>query len=501
MEPRPVFGVYRRLHEIIGRFSEARLLCIGDIMLDRFVRGTVERISPEAPVPVMRYVDEAMMLGGAGNVVANLRALTCPTFFVGMTGQDAEGLQLAELLTQCGAEHHLNLSERWTTSLKVRFVSENHHLLRFDRERPGELSQGEEEMLLDQVRDLCEKVDAILLSDYAKGLLSPRLIQGIISAAKKYEKPVMIDPKGSDYQRYRGAFLVTPNRKELELVMQERLDPRAPDFIKTVARAAGRLAGEADIEHVIVTLGGHGMLHVGRESQGEYTHLPTMAKEVFDVSGAGDTSFAALGASCALGATVLDAMHIANAAAGIVVGKFGTATTDPAAIDSYLASQFHGQGRTDSKLVSLEEAVVRVQHARDRGKVIGFTNGCFDLLHRGHLYSLEQARKACDFLVVGLNTDASVKKLKGPSRPFQDECTRGEVMAALACVDLVLLFDEPTAESVVEALRPDLIAKEGYDLKAWPEAQLVEAYGGKVLFLDRLEGCSTSDLAERFGGK
>lgn len=468
-------------------------------MLDRFVRGTVDRISPEAPVPVMRYVEETMMLGGAGNVVANLHALGCSAVFVGMAGKDAEGALLTELLDQCGATHGLHLSENRITTLKMRFVSDNHHLLRFDRERIEVLSTKEETMLLAQIEDLCKEVDVILLSDYAKGLLSPSFTQGVIALCARYGKPVMVDPKGTDYQRYRGAFLIKPNRKALELAMQVRLDPRAPDFIGAVARNARRLAVETDIEHVVVTLGSRGMLHVSRENAMDaHTHLPTTAREVFDVSGAGDTSFAALGAGFAAKASIEEAMHIANVAAGIVVGKLGTATVGPDVIDRYLAMQLDREKNVAVKVASLEQALVLVQDAQSRGKSIGFTNGCFDLLHRGHLHSLEQTRKACDFLVVAVNTDTSVKRLKGAARPFQDEKTRSEVLAALSCVDLVLLFDDPTAERVVEVLRPDLIAKEGYTREMWPEARLVESYGGKVLTLDRLEGYSTTALAEKF---
>jgi D-beta-D-heptose 7-phosphate kinase/D-beta-D-heptose 1-phosphate adenosyltransferase len=443
-------------------------------------------------------LDETVMLGGAGNVVANLRALGCPVSFLGITGCDADSGLLEQLLTRCGASHSLLQSERWTTSVKTRFVSDNHHLLRFDKETVGSLTPEEEASLLEKLEQKQADYDVVLLSDYAKGLLSPAFTQRVMSRCKACGKPVMVDPKGSDYRKYQGAFLVKPNCKELEQVSHVRLDPKAPEFIPTVAHYAERLAKTADIEHVIVTLGNKGMLHVCRgDASGAYTHLPTVAKEVFDVSGAGDTSFAALGASIAVQATVSDAIRIANIASGIVVGKLGTATVDPAALIDYLHAQSPEPEVPHGKILPLGEALKYLQGAKTAGKVVGLTNGCFDLLHCGHLHSLSQAKKLCDILVVALNSDVSVKRLKGESRPIQDERTRSEVLAALECVDLVVLFDDATAAEVIQALRPDVIAKEGYTLDQWPEARLVQSYGGQAVTLKRLEGYSTSVLIKK----
>ncbi len=490
--------MHNRLKEIVRLLPQARILCIGDIMLDRFVRGVVERISPETPVPVLRFSGESIMPGGAGNVAANLRALGCPVLFLGVTGKDAEGDALEQLLSASGVRHCLARSENWITTVKTRFVADNHHLLRFDKERRGLMSQAEEAFILQNLNESLAGYDAVLLSDYDKGLLTDGMTRKIIAACRTRGKPVMVDPKGADYGKYSGAFLIKPNCRELEDVSRVRLDPKSPDFIPETAKQAANLAESLAIEHVVVTLGSQGMLHVGRaEPAGSYTHLPTLAKEVFDVSGAGDTSFAALGASIAVQASVNEAIRVANMASGIVVGKLGTATVDVETLLDYMRRQVHVPQEPAEKIMTLTGAAAAVRRVKSGGKSVGLTNGCFDMLHRGHLHSLFQAKRLCDFLVVAVNSDASVRRLKGAARPLQDECTRCDVLAAMECVDLVVLFDDSTAAQVVDALRPDVIAKEGYSTDNWPEARQVMEYGGKAVTLDRLEGYSTSALLQK----
>lgn len=488
----------KRLCDIIQRLSDTRLLCVGDIMLDRFVRGSVDRISPEAPVPVLRYMNESAMMGGAGNVIANLRAIGCAATYLGALGNDAEGVELQALMKKCGAECVTATPHGWMTSTKVRFVAGSNHILRFDKEQPACLDTRSKKFLLSKLEKMLPENDLVLLSDYGKGVLSESFTQQIIRLCHKHHKHVLVDPKGAHYSKYKGAFLIKPNVKELEIVSHVTFDPASPTFIADVAKQATRLAKQLHVEHVVVTLGKRGMLHVQRNGRAQQSmYLPTFAKEVFDVSGAGDTSFALLGASLAVSDVFADAMQLANVAAGVVVGKLGTATVSKDELLDACQEQDDDAPSYLQKVVSLDHAIHQVRRHQAKGKSVGFTNGCYDLLHLGHLDSFRQAKNACDFLVVAVNSDASVRRLKGDSRPIQDERTRSAIVAALSCVDLVILFDDDNAVGLIDALRPDVIAKQGYAIKKWPEAQRVKAYGGKVVTLTKVKGCSTSLLAQK----
>ena len=314
------------LNNILNRFSSVRVLCVGDIMLDRFVQGKVERISPEAPVPVFQFVQEKQMLGGAGNVIANLNALGCKTFFVGMVGKDESGIKIADLLKSLNTDFYLQENDARPTIVKTRFIAGNNHILRFDREKNIPLSRQEEETLLNELKREIEKADIVLLSDYAKGVLSGFVTKQIIDMCQKANRKVLIDPKGVDYSKYAGAFLIKPNRKELELASGCALDTSSPDFLQDVGNAARQVLDKFSIQNMIVTLSEKGMLYVSGDSSKEQIYLSTYAREVFDVSGAGDTSLATLGAALASGADMREAMELANTASGIVVGKLGTAT-------------------------------------------------------------------------------------------------------------------------------------------------------------------------------
>lgn len=481
---------------LLDRFPKLSILCVGDLMLDRFVRGTVERISPEAPVPVLKYRSSTDMLGGAGNVIANLSALGIRTRFAGRIGKDPDGRRLGELLRSLGCEATLAEEPGLPTAVKTRFIAGNNHLMRFDRESVQPLAPASEAELLAAVGAAADSADLILLSDYAKGVLSGSFTRALIALAAKHGRRVLVDPKGRDFAKYAGAFLIKPNRKELELASGKRLDADSPDFIPDVIAAARELGNRLGISHFVVTLGAAGMVHVPINPAGDPVHLPTEAREVFDVSGAGDTSFASLAAALAAGATLPDAMRLANTASGIVVGKLGTATVSTAELRQAL---LHSKGLPDyrAKIVPRAEAAARLAAIRKTAGRIGFTNGCFDLLHPGHVDSLWQARAACDFLIVGLNSDASVRRLKGPSRPVIPEAGRATLLASLACVDMVVVFDDATALPLVRELNPDVIAKEGYTLDQWPEARYVISRGGSAVTLKRLEGFSTTDILDR----
>ena len=320
------YKMQERLNVILDRFSNVRILCVGDIMLDRFIQGKVERISPEAPVPVFQFVQEKQMLGGAGNVVANLHALGCKTFFVGMVGKDECGSEIGSLLKSLDSDFYLQESDLRPTIIKTRFIAGNNHILRFDKEKNVPLTFDEEQNLLSELQGEIKKADIVLLSDYAKGVLSEAVIKGIINACQKEGRKTLIDPKGADYSKYAGAFLIKPNRKELELASGCVLDSSADDFLKKVSDAAYQVLNKFSIQNMIVTLSEKGMLYVPQDPSKEQIYLSTYAREVFDVSGAGDTSLATLGAALAAGADIRDAMELANTASGIVVGKLGTAT-------------------------------------------------------------------------------------------------------------------------------------------------------------------------------
>lgn len=477
----------------IDRFPDVNLLSVGDMMLDIFVYGKTTRLSPEAPVPVILCKKERRMPGGVGNVIANLRSLECGVIFAGAAGADAEGRALRESLVAQGVDDSLMLEPAgYPTPVKTRYVSGHHHLLRVDREEPLHLTEAEIAELLARVESCLPAVDIVLLSDYGKGLFDERFTPALIVLCRQHGKRVIVDPKRADYAIYSGAYLVKPNMKEFQEVAGQVFDPAAPDFREAAVAAGRAVCARYQVENLLVTLSEHGMIYIPGSAAEQPLWIPTEARDVYDVSGAGDTSLATLGAALSAGASMRQAMRMANAASGIVVGKFGTATATREELRLAMAPK-----RATGGVVTPREAAAIVADQRARGKVIGFTNGCFDLLHPGHLQSFERARALCDVLFVGLNTDASIKRLKGPDRPVNNEQTRSSVLASLRTVDYVVLFDDDTALPLIELLRPDIIAKEGYPLDKWPEGQLVESYGGHAVELPRVEGYSTTGIIHK----
>ena len=483
-------GDYR---SYIDRFPEIGLLCMGDMMLDVFVYGKSSRLSPEAPVPVILCQKERSMPGGAGNVIANLRSLDCAVHIIGVTGGDDGGRALHESMVALGADDSLMLHpEGYATPVKTRYVAGQHHLLRVDREQPLQLTQEQVDTLLDRVEECLPKVDMVLLSDYGKGLFDERLTPAVIALCNKHGKRVLVDPKRTDYTIYGGACLVKPNLKEFQGVTGRTFDPASPNFTAEAVEAGRAVCRRYGVGGLLVTLSEHGMIYIPGAEEEKVQWIPTEARDVFDVSGAGDTSLAALGAALAAGAPMREAMRIANAASGIVVGKFGTASVKREELAQALSP-----ARVAGGVLSADAAAELCAELRARGKVVGFTNGCFDLLHPGHLQSFERARALCDVLIVGLNTDASIRRLKGPGRPVNNEASRAAMLAALKTVDYVVPFDDDTALPLIEKLRPDVIAKEGYPIDKWPEGRLVESYGGRAVELPRLEGFSSTSIIEK----
>jgi D-beta-D-heptose 7-phosphate kinase/D-beta-D-heptose 1-phosphate adenosyltransferase len=464
-----------------------RVLVLGDVMLDRFIYGDVERVSPEAPIPVVKYRSQKAMAGGAGNVACNIVALGGEAVLVGIVGQDGAAGELKEILDRAGISHDLLGSPRRTT-VKVRFVARGQQLLRSDEEDPVPADEIAERV----ARIACRWIggcDAVVLSDYAKGTLTPGVLKQVIAAARKAGIPVVVDPKHRDLSRYAGATIVTPNRGEV--AVSTGIDPSDDD----AAVQAGLVAREqSQADAVLVTRGAEGMTLVeGRVA----SHFRSTAKQVFDVSGAGDTVVATLSLALAHGVDMDQATRLANMAAGIAVSKAGTATVSRTELtDETLASDREMEGAS-----SLERACRAVELWRSTGLRIGFTNGCFDLLHPGHIHLLQQARAACDRLVVGINSDASVRLLKGPSRPVQDERARASILANLRQVDLVVVFGESTPIELIKALRPDVLVKGAdYSKEEVVGGDIVESYGGRVLLADLLKGHSTTATVRAMAG-
>ena len=484
----------------ISAFAGTRVLVIGDLILDQFTYGKVERISPEAPVPVFKVEEERQMLGGAGNVVANLRALGCEVCFVGIVGKDANGRKISQLLSACGAKHYLLKLSDYPTIVKTRLIAGGSHLSRVDREEVRPVVTDRLERYERVLRRLAKGVDIVLISDYGKGLLTEQTTQMIITVCKSYGKPVIVDPKGAHYEKYAGATLVKPNLKEFNEVSGDtNYHPRQPGFAEKLAAGARKLIERYSFDNLLVTLGEHGMALLSAGEPERLLQIPTEAREVFDVSGAGDTSLATLGAALGTGAPMREAMQLANLASGIVVGKLGTATVTAEELRHALSEPTlrHDVCKPERKILTLSQARPIIQKLKEQGKVIGFTNGAFDCCHMGHLRSFMRAKGECDVLVVAVNSDASVRRYKGPGRPIQDERTRSTLLASLEFVDYVIVFEEDTPMHIVDSLRPDVLAKEGYTLDRWPEAQFARSYGARIVTLPREEDYSTSNLVNK----
>lgn len=461
-------------------FSSSRVLVVGDVMLDRYWHGSATRISPEAPVPVVHVRQVEDRPGGAANVACNVRAFGSAVALAGIVGRDADGASLAALLTTRGIEPLLLQSSAVTTIVKLRVMSQHQQLIRLDFEH--ELA-GEFDAFCAGIDGALAHSDAVVLSDYAKGtLVDP---QRIIERARERGVPVVVDPKHADFSRYAGATVLTPNLREFEAAVGQCVDE------DTLVRAARRQCELHGFEAILVTRGEHGMTLVPRAD--EPCHLPARARDVFDVTGAGDTVCAMLGAGLAAGCDLRQATVYANAAAGLVVGRLGTATVTFDEIEAALEPRTVAPGGA----VDEERLVEEIAAARRRGEVIVFTNGCFDLLHAGHVASLVQARSLGDRLVVAVNDDASVRRLKGPRRPVTPLAGRMAVLAALAVVDWVVPFAEDTPERLINRILPDVLCKGGdYRIEDIAGSGAVRAAGGSVVLLDLVPGFSTTRTVE-----
>lgn len=473
------------LLEIVERFAGARVWVIGDLMLDEYVMGAVDRISPEAPVPVVRVHDTEYRLGGAANVARQVAALGARVSLAGTVGKDPAGERLLALCEAAGLDTRavIELPDRETTR-KLRVLGHSQQLLRLDWESTGACAPA---ATLRMVSKLAEepRPDAIILSDYAKGVLTPETIAAVLPL--RGAAPIVVDPKHRDFERYRGATTITPNLRELEAAAGETLSADDPD---SIASAARRLVKEAALEAMVVTLGDRGMLVV--PADGAAVAVPAAKREVYDVTGAGDTAIAVLAVSLAAGAPLLAAAHISNAAAGIAVGQVGAVAVETGRIRDALTD------RPDGKILHRDALAARAASWRLAGKRIVFTNGCFDLLHTGHLTLLESAAKLGDVLVLAINSDDSVRRLKGRERPLVPQAERAALLAALSFVDAVAIFDEDTPLETLKAVRPHVLVKGGdYRPDQIVGRELVEGYGGRVAVVPLVPDRSTTALVER----
>ena len=474
----------------VQRLPRASALVIGDVMLDRYVYGNVTRISPEAPIPILTVERDVAVPGGAGNVVRNLTALGAAVAFVAVVGDDQPGSDLTGLIGgQPGVEPWLLVESGRTTTMKTRYIANAQQMLRADREQTNPIQPKLAERLLRIARDAMAATSITVLSDYAKGLLAGPVAAQLIAAAHQAGRRVIVDPKGSDFSRYAGADIITPNRGELAQATGMAVDSEA-----AIVAAAQALRAAHGFGAVLVTRSEDGMTLL--DGDGAH-HFPAEAPEVFDVSGAGDTVVATLAAALAVGLSLPVAARLANIAAGVVVGKIGTAV----AREADMLNALSPQGGALRKVMGREAAAEQVERWRRRGWKIGFTNGCFDLLHPGHVHLLEQARAGCDRLVVGLNSDASVRRLKGPSRPVQPEAARAAVLASLASIDLVTVYEEDTPLELLRLLRPDVLVKGAdYTMETVVGADLIQGWGGRVMLAELLAGHSTTATVARLTG-
>ena len=484
------------LTQLVRSFAGRRVLLVGDLILDRYLYGDAERISPEAPVPVLRTVERREAVGGSANVAACLGALGCQVVCCGTIGEDRHGKTLYRLLGELGVDTDglTSLPDRPTTT-KTRLVGLAQHrhrqqLLRVDEEDTSPLPTDAAQSLEKVARKLVADCDVVCIEDYDKGVVTDALVAGVVAEAKQHNRPVLVDPaRLSDYGRYRGASVITPNRDELSIASGRRFRS-----IEDVAAAATKILGDLDIGAVVATVDREGAVLVERDHP--WQHIPTTPRSVYDNTGAGDAVLAMLAAAIAAGGSLADAARLANIAGGLEVEKFGCV---PIAADEVLA-EIRLEDRTrNGKLRSIPELVAELQLRRDRGETVAFTNGCFDILHAGHVDLLKRCRQEASMLVVGLNSDASIRSLgKGDDRPLNRFEDRAAVVGALECVDYVVGFEESTPEALIREVRPDVLTKgEDWAGKGVVGQAFVESIGGRVVLVPLVEGLSTTKLVER----
>jgi len=465
--------------------KKPNILVIGDLMIDHYLWGNCQRISPEAPVQVVDIQKETTVLGGAGNVVNNLVSLGANVTVMSVTGDDEVASELINMLDDINVIHYLVLDEERKTSKKSRIIASNQQVVRYDKESKYEINEECEQLLTIKLLEFIDSFDIVLVSDYGKGVITSELMNKIMFIASGANIKVLVDPKGDDYSKYIGAYLLTPNKKEAEdasgIVIKDE---------ETLEKALKILQNTAALTVPMITLSEDGIAILDDKNQ--LMKKPTVAREVFDVTGAGDTVLASLGLSLALGNNIEDSIEFANLAAGVVVGKLGSATASIEEIEEY-KSTLH-KSSIESHIKTFDEIEKTVQRLKNKGAKIVFTNGCFDILHRGHVSYLDVAKSFGDVLILGLNSDESVKRLKGENRPINNQEDRGYILAALESVDYVVNFSEDTPYDLISLIKPDVLVKgadyEGCDVVGSDIAKELKL----VTFID---GRSTTKTIEK----
>jgi len=476
------------LKTILPRFEGRKILIVGDLMLDEHIWSKVSRISPEAPVLIADVSRITHVPGGCGNVAANVAALSGIPYVLGLVGRDSSGDKLLRALRNYGINtDHLLLTHERPTILKSRILAGSQQVVRVDREEKSTLSEKLSQKILDRAKKLIPQMEALILSDYGKGLTTPQTCQKLIGLARRHKKPVLVDPKGNDYSKYKGATVLTPNTGEAEaaagfLIMDE----------PSLLQAGKILLNKTQASYLIITRGREGLSLLSKK--GEVLHIPAIPREVFDITGAGDTVIAALALALAAGANLKEAARLANYAASVKVGKIATQPV----YREELAEALEEREPATKKIKARKDLAQIIKRLKSEGAQIVFTNGCFDILHLGHVRYLKEAKKLGEVLIVGLNSDASVRKLKGTDRPYVSELERAEILSSLECVDYVTIFPESRPDNLIKIIRPEIHVKGGdYSVGELPERHLVERLGGRVVVIPPTEGRSTTNLIER----
>jgi D-beta-D-heptose 7-phosphate kinase/D-beta-D-heptose 1-phosphate adenosyltransferase len=479
----------KNIESLFIKVKGIKALVIGDLMLDEYLWGKAERISPEAPVQVVDVLREDLRLGGAGNVVNNLHSLGCKVSVCSVIGDDENGALLKRIFEEMSVETDaLFEGTKRTTGKKTRVMAAHQQIVRIDRETKDFIDEPSEDSIISYLETKGCDFSLFVVSDYLKGVLTPKVLKSVIEVGKRCGIPVVIDPKGSDFSKYRGATLLTPNRKEAELASGIAI------FDETsLGLAAEKLLEELELSALLITRSEAGM-SLFRPSE-EPLHIPTVAREVYDVTGAGDTVISVLSLGIAGGVSLEDSARLANTAAGVVVGKLGTSKLTPREIMDEIGREHLD---TDIKIKNLDSLLEVISVERSKGKKIVFTNGCFDLLHVGHVKYLQKARSFGDILILGLNSDASIRRLKGEKRPLICEAERAHILAALDCIDYVVIFESDTPLELIQVFKPDILVKGGdYTLEGVVGHEIVESYGGRVELVTFVDGKSTTNIIEK----
>ncbi len=483
---------YHRLCYLLGQLKKSKILVVGDLMLDRYIWGKVDRISPEAPIQVFSVLREEFRLGGAGNAIQNLLNLGAEVESVGVLGTDWAGEKILSLLKDQNVKIKGVFQEpSFPTTIKSRLIAKNQQVLRMDRELQEDFPSALQKQLKEYLENIeLSSFSAIVISDYGKGVISEDMLEYIIWEGKKYGIPTLVDPKGVSYSRYRGATVITPNQREAERATSISVGSK-----RDVRKIAKKLYQELELKYTVITLGEKGIFLWDGE---EEFHVQGKSRPVYDVTGAGDTVIAALAMALASQIPIQDGIELANYIASLVVEELGAVSFTPLEIMERARKENRGTG----KLLTLQEGKLIAENLRKKGKKLVFTNGCFDLLHPGHLHLLEFASKQGDYLMVGLNSDISIQKIKGSHRPFLNQEARVAILSSLPMVDGIILFDSPTPRELVSQLLPQVLVKgEEYKNRTVIGRDIVEERGGKVIFAPRKDGFSTTQLAKEIGEK